>query len=104
MARRKETGDRPEFTAEMRRDYTILLPNMCSIHFEIIKNEVVEIAVEMTTEHPEIGAILLECTDMSPYSYAVQAAVNLPVYDAVTLLKYVNSVVTHRPYGGFIGG
>ena len=38
MARRKETGDRPEFTAEMRRDYTILLPNMCSIHFEIIKN------------------------------------------------------------------
>ncbi len=38
MARRKETGDRPEFTAEMRRDYTILLPNMCGIHFEIIKN------------------------------------------------------------------
>ncbi len=38
MARRKESGDRPEFTAEMRRDYTILLPNMCSIHFEIIKN------------------------------------------------------------------
>ncbi len=38
MARRKENGDRPEFTAEMRRDYTILLPNMCSIHFEIIKN------------------------------------------------------------------
>ena len=38
MARRKENGDRPEFTAEMRKDYTILLPNMCSIHFEIIKN------------------------------------------------------------------
>ncbi len=89
-------GAKPEFEK--------LLADYGELDFEIIKNEVVEIAVEMTTEHPEIGAILLECTDMSPYSYAVQAAVNLPVYDAVTLLKYVNSVVTHRPYGGFIGG
>jgi len=28
----------PEFTAEMRKTHTILIPNMCSIHFELLKN------------------------------------------------------------------
>ena len=30
--------DRIEFTKEMKKSYTILIPNMASIHFEIIKN------------------------------------------------------------------
>ena len=36
----KKTAERtwPEFTEAMRKDYTILIPNMCAIHFEIIKN------------------------------------------------------------------
>ena len=88
-------GGNPEFDK--------LLADYGELDFEAIKNEVVDIAVEMTEEHPEIGAILLECTDMPPYSYAIQAATNLPVYDATSLIKYVNSVVTQRPYGGFMG-
>ena len=28
----------PEFTKEMKKDYTILIPNMCSIHFELLTN------------------------------------------------------------------
>lgn len=27
-----------EFTKEMAKDYTILVPNMCSIHFELLKS------------------------------------------------------------------
>ena len=35
----KETKRKwPEFTAKMRETHTILIPNMCSIHFEILKN------------------------------------------------------------------
>ena len=88
-------GGKPEFAR--------LLADVGELDFAKIKNEVVDIAVEMTEENPDIGAILLECTDIPPYSYAIQAATNLPVYDATTMLKYINSVVTHMPYGGFIG-
>jgi predicted nucleotide-binding protein (sugar kinase/HSP70/actin superfamily) len=33
-----ETKNRVEFTKEMKKDYTILTPNMAPIHFELIKN------------------------------------------------------------------
>lgn len=89
-------GNKPEFAK--------LLADAGQLNFEKIKNELVDIAVTMQNETPDIGAILLECTDMPPYAYAIQAATNLPVYDAATLLKYVNNVVTQKPYSGFIGG
>lgn len=90
--------------AGVKPEFARLLADEGELDFEKIKNELVEIAVEMQEENPEIGAILLECTDMPPYAYAIQAATNLPVYDATTLIKYVNNVVTQKPYGGFIGG
>lgn len=50
-----------------------------------VRQEMVQAAKELVAEHPEIGAILLECSDMPPYAYAVQEAVNLPVYDFTTM-------------------
>ena len=31
-------GERVEFTKEMRKDYTILIPDMLPVHFKLIKN------------------------------------------------------------------
>ena len=32
------TSNRVEFTTEMKRDYTILVPNMAPIHFGLLRN------------------------------------------------------------------
>lgn len=64
--------------------------------------EVVGVAKRMQEEHPEVGAILLECTDLPPYAAAVQTATSLPVYDVVGMVKYLYHAVTQRPYGGFV--
>ena len=67
-----------------------------------VQEELVELAVRTKEEHPEIGAFLMECTDIPPYSAAIQAAVNLPVFDATTMLRFLCNTVTQKPYGGFI--
>lgn len=69
---------------------------------ENIKNEVVGSAVQLVNENPDIGAILLECSDMPPYSSAVQQAVKLPVFDFVTMVNWVHNAVAQKPYYGFI--
>lgn len=54
-----------------------------------VEEEMVEVAKIMVSENSDIGAIVFECTNMPPFRKAVQEAVNLPVFDIVTLVNYV---------------
>jgi hypothetical protein len=50
-----------------------------------LRDEVLDAAARLRAEHADIGAIVLECTNMPPYAAALRAATGLPVYDAITL-------------------
>ena len=65
-------------------------------------DEIVEKAVELTTKYPEIGAVLLECSDLPPYAFAIQQAVQLPVYDFITLIRWAHYTNSQSPYYGLI--
>lgn len=43
-------------------------------------------ATRLAALHPDLGAIVLECTNMPPYADAVRAATRLPVHDITTLI------------------
>ncbi len=43
-------------------------------------------ATRLVHSHPELGAIVLECTNMPPYAEAVRAATGLAVHDITTLI------------------
>lgn len=58
-------------------------------------------AHELVKQHPEIGAILLECSDLPPYAHAIQAATGLPVFDFITLINWVHRAVVQQPYYGY---
>jgi Asp/Glu/hydantoin racemase len=66
------------------------------------RQEVVQAAKELVASDPAIGAILLECSDLPPYASDVQRAVGLPVFDFITLIKWLHNSTTQRPYQGFI--
>jgi len=67
-----------------------------------IENEVVSVAKEMVKEDPRIKLILLECSCLPPYGAAVQEAVNLPVFDYITMINYVYSAVVKKNFKGFM--
>ena len=70
------------------------------LDFDVVEAEVVEAACDLVARHPEIGALLFECTDLPPYAYAVQQATGLPVFDASTLINYGASGVTRTRFSG----
>jgi hypothetical protein len=90
----KSAGHLPQFSALMERRG----------HFDnsILRQELIDLARALVTENPDIGAILLECSDMPPYAAAIQAELNLPVFDFITLIKFVHNAVAQKPYYGFI--
>lgn len=60
-----------------------------------------QVAVSLVEKHPEIGAFLLECSDLPPYATDIQAATGLPVFDFITLIDWVHKSVAQRPYYGW---
>lgn len=53
------------------------------------ERELVTVAKRMVKEHPEVGPVVLECTNMPPYARAVAEATGRAVYDITTLADTV---------------
>jgi hypothetical protein len=70
------------------------------LDFEKVEAEVVDVARGLVAENPDIRAILLECVDMPPYAHAIQAAVDLPVFDITTLIGFAASGIVRHPFTG----
>jgi hypothetical protein len=71
-------------------------------YFSEAESQMVKIALDMKAKHPEMGALMLECTGMQPFARAIQRAIDLPVYSWGTLLDYAYSTSVHRDYYGHV--
>lgn len=65
---------------------------------DLAERDVVEAGVELARAHPEIGALVLECTNMPPYAATLQAATGLPVYDVYTMVSWFHSGLRPRRF------
>lgn len=69
--------------------YDIYVGDRPDLDPEKAGRELKERAEIMLKEHPEIGAVVCECTNMPPYTPALRASCGLPVYDILTLAGYI---------------
>lgn len=69
-------------------------------NYDQVLQEVVAGACHLKEKHGDLGAILLECSDMPPFAWAVQKAVQLPVFDFITMINWVHHSVVQRQYQG----
>lgn len=67
-----------------------------------IEAELLDTGDRLLTRAPEIGAVLLECTDLPPYATALQARLGRPVFDLITLATMLDTAALRRPFPGFI--
>ena len=67
-----------------------------------LEKELVDLAKHLVSNNPEIGALLLECTDMPPYAWSIQDAIRIPVFDYITLINWINLACVRRPFSGII--
>jgi Asp/Glu/hydantoin racemase len=81
----------PEFTA-------VIIEGKRDIHVEKCRQEMAAVALKLVKSNPDVGAIVLECTNMPPYAAAVQAAVGLPVFDVVTMLNYAYATLVQQSF------
>ncbi len=66
------------------------------------REDVVDAGRRLCAAHPEIGALVLECTNMPPYAAALEAAVRLPVYDIYSMITWFHAGLRPRAFSGAI--
>ena len=62
------------------------------------ERDVVEAGKELVAKNPDVGAIVLECTNMPPYAAALQAEVGLPVYDIYSMITWFHAGLRPRAF------
>jgi hypothetical protein len=64
----------------------------------LAERDVVYAAKELVAGHPDVGAIVLECTNMPPYAAALQAEVGLPIYDIYSMITWFHAGLRPRVF------
>ena len=87
---------------EKREFREAVLEEKGTLDSALIQEEIVEVAKSMVHAHPDIGALILECSDLPPYAHAVQKETHLPVFDFFTMIHYVHTAVVRQEFQGFM--
>ena len=79
---------------ETEKEFTrVLLGDELELDVDAARAEHVKVARRLVGDHPDIGAIVLECTNMPPYTADVQRATGRPVFDVISLVRMVHAAL-----------
>jgi hypothetical protein len=79
---------------EGEKEFTrVLLGDEEELDVDLAREEHVRVARRLMADHPDVGAIVLECTNMPPYAADMQRATGVPVFDIVSLVSLVHGAL-----------
>jgi Asp/Glu/Hydantoin racemase len=79
---------------EGEKEFTrVLLGDEAELDVDQAREEHVRVARRLAADHPDLGALVLECTNMPPYALDIQRASGLPVFDIVSLVTLVHGAL-----------
>ena len=97
-------GARPDTPVEGTEGGTeftrVLLGDEPELDVERAREDVVAAGLRLVERHRDVGAIVLECTNMPPYASEVSRATGLPVYDFHSFVCWFQAGLRPRAFGG----
>lgn len=89
----------PVGSTEGGREFTrAILGNELELDVEAARADNVEAAQALCAAHPEIGALVLECTNMVPYAADIRAATGLPVFSIESFVTWFQAGLSPRRF------
>jgi len=65
-----------------------------------VERDIANLAKQWIKDNPSIAAILLECSSLPPYAWAIQNVTDRPVFDYYTLIQWLYHAVVRHPFSG----
>lgn len=77
-------------------------PEIPQAFYAKAEKEFVGRAADFFHSHPNMGAMVLECTGFQVFARALQREIDIPVFSWGTLLDYAYAVTVHRDFYGHV--
>jgi hypothetical protein len=82
------------------REFTrAILGNEPRLDVAAAEQDILDAGEALVRQHPDVGAVLLECTNMAPYARALREHLRLPVYDIVSFITWFHAGLEPRDFG-----
>jgi hypothetical protein len=78
--------------------HTVFTDDATEADTDMLEAELVAAATALVDKHPDVAALVLECTNFVPFSQAIRAATGMPVYDLYTLVMQVYNATAGRDF------
>lgn len=92
-------ADTPIGTTEGGDEFTrAILNDEAELDVDAARVDNVAAAMALKADHDEVGALVLECTNMCPYAADIREATGLPVYSMVTLVEWLHASLAPRRF------
>ncbi len=89
----------PIGTTEGGREFTdAILGDASELDVEAARADNIEAAQELINSNPKIGALVLECTNMTPYAVDIQETVCFPIFTAESFVSWFQSGLQTRRF------
>jgi hypothetical protein len=90
----------PIVGTEKGREFTrVLLGDEMELDYALAEQDLLDAGEEMMWRHPDVGALVLECHNMAPFSRMLANALGVPVYDVYTLVTWFHAGLSPRDFG-----
>lgn len=80
----------------------VILGNLARMDVAKMEADIRAAAAELVAAQPDVGAIVLECTNMVPYAHAVQQVTGLPIFDITSLIDLTFASLHRRSFTGYM--
>ena len=82
------------------REFTrVIIADELEMNVGAAERDILDAGEDLVTRHPEVGAVLLECTNMVPYARALREYLSLPVFDIYSFMSWFHAGLSPRDFG-----
>lgn len=86
--------DTPLVGTDGGREFSrVILNGELELDVAAAERDILDAGDRLLAEHPDVGAILLECTNMCPYAAALQRRTRLPVFDIYSFMTWLHTAI-----------
>jgi Asp/Glu/hydantoin racemase len=100
LAKAGVAADTPVAGTEAGREFSrVILNDETELDVGAAEADILEAGQRLKDENPDLGAVLLECTNMSPYARVLSEHLGLPVFDIHSFMSWFHAGLKPRDFG-----